>query len=361
MPMTPNPMMRPQGMVPPRMMGGYGGFGGGGFRGMPATRFRTFDDGGAAKDETPLSSLPVKDEEVLGDMLSSWRPKETQYSGDKRDRQWPRRDDGGQIGGVQPSIQTQNPMMQNILQRYRAMPPEQLQELVVRLGNSSIGRMAQQVLNQKRTMNTAQQGALPQQQTQAPMAPQLTTAQQPPMKRGGTVKRDGGGGMSIGMEAPWWERQELRDSTEGGFLHGSTSGRADLLKTSSPAGSYILPADVVAGLGEGNSLAGARVIEESLNSGPHGIPMPRGARGNTMPRGARLPKEEAKGGGVQDAPGQRRIPVLLSHGEFQVSPHHVRNLGSGNINNGHRILDEFVKEVRKRTISKMKSLPGPAK
>lgn len=116
-----------------------------------------------------------------------------------------------------------------------------------------------------------------------------------------------------------------------GFLAGGTLGRADKVHTASPSGSYVLPADVVSAIGEGNSIAGAQKIQEML------------------------------GGGMVDggASPQDLTPVALSDGEYVVAPEEVQKLGNGNLKRGHRILDDFVLKVRRKHIAKLKSLPAP--
>lgn len=120
----------------------------------------------------------------------------------------PRRDDGGSVNGMQPTpglqpnVGNANPMLQQYIQKFSAMSPEQLQELVARLGNSSpLAGIAQRVLQQKRVMppapsytQTAQPTPLsPNQSQQAqptqqqPMPQQgMQTAQQ--AARGGSAK-----------------------------------------------------------------------------------------------------------------------------------------------------------------------------
>jgi hypothetical protein len=104
----------------------------------------------------------------------------------------PRRDGGGQVGGMaptpglQPTAANANPMMQGYLQRYAQMSPEQLQELVVRLGNSPQGAIAKRVLQQKQVMSA--QSAPSQQQQPAPS--QQQSGMQPAQQaRGGETKR----------------------------------------------------------------------------------------------------------------------------------------------------------------------------
>lgn len=247
----------------------------------------------------------------------------------------PAYDDGGQIGGLMPSVQNANPIAQGQWQRYASLPTEKLQELAVRLQGSPQAALVQKALQQKQM--TPQQQDMP-------------TTQPPAMAGGGPL------GISQSMASPWWERSEAAGAR--GFLSGSTSGRADTIKTSAPSGAYVLPADVVSGLGDGNSLAGAKIMDSVIKSGPWGTPLPRGSRGSGPPR-IRAPapyaEPRAKGGSVQ------KIPVMLSHGEMVVAPEDVIRIGSGNLKHGHEVLDAFVLEARKRNIEKLKKLPKPAK
>jgi hypothetical protein len=265
------------------------------------------------------------------------------------------------IGGVQPSAQAASPLMQGMIQRYSSLPTEKLQELSSMLGSSPQGQVVGHLLNQRRAMPNvaaAQPRQAPQQQQVTPMQQQAPAA----VRRGGEVpRRDMGGGMSMGTDTPWWTRAEARSDQSGGsgFLAGSTAGRADALHTQAPGGSYILPADVVAGLGEGNSLAGARVVDTMLRTGPHGIPQAPARGGHGPPSAPRLGSFQAKGGGVQGQVSGTPTPVALSHGEYVVMPEHVVRIGGGDLKRGHRILDQWVQLERKRQIAKLKKLPGP--
>lgn len=263
---------------------------------------------------------------------------------------WKHRDDGGAvdpgggIGGVAPNAQNQNPIVQGQIQQYASLPTEKLQEIAARLGGSPQGAMVQRIISQRHAMPQA-----------APLA------------RGGTVRRAIGGGMTA---MPSWTKLEARGENSSGFLHGTTPGRADSVQTAAPPGAYVIPADVIAGLGEGNSLAGARVADQIFGSGPHGItqarsspklsaPRPPPAFRESIARGGPVkifPEKEMARGGSADA-----TPVKLSHGEYVVGTHHVLRLGQGDLKTGHRILDKWVETQRKKQIEKLKSLPGPVK
>lgn len=248
--------------------------------------------------------------------------------------------DGG-LGGLAPSIQSMNPTMRGLVQRYSSMPVEKLQELASAFGGTPQGQVVNMLLQQKRIQPNAQ--------------PQTPAAQPAMQQRGGMVKRAGGGETS-----PWWEKSEARGEVSGGggFLAGTTPGRADAVRTTSPAGSYIVPADVVAGLGEGNSLSGARVLQEIMSSGPWGTPLGRPGPSRALPH-PEATQPQARGGTTQ--PTAQSVPVLLSHGEFSVTPEQVMRIGKGNLKRGHAILDAWIVKERAKQIAKLKSLPGPVK
>lgn len=260
-------------------------------------------------------------------------------------RYFQRHDDGGgivdpasgQYGGIAPSPETMNPVMRGMIQRYSSMAPEKLQELSVMMGGSPQGQIIQRLLRQKQMMPQVQQ-------------------------RGGMVHREIGGQMSMSQAMPGWSRtqQSQEDTGAGasGYLHGSTPGRADAILTTAPAGSHVVPADIIAGLGEGNSLAGAKVFDRIMRTGPGGIPMPSSRGGRGLPH-APAPFREAAGG-VVGGDGEQ-TPVALSHGEAVVPPHVVRTWGGGDQKLGHKIWDDWIVTMRKFFIDQLKKLPPPVK
>lgn len=113
-----------------------------------------------------------------------------------------------------------------------------------------------------------------------------------------------------------------------GPLVGNTGGRSDKLARSVPAGSHVIPADVVGHLGEGNSLGGLKVLEQKFGS-----------------------VSRATGG---------EVPVMLSDGEFVVSPEAVAREGGGDPARGHAAIDRFILGTRRHAIQTLKSLPPPS-
>jgi hypothetical protein len=121
------------------------------------------------------------------------------------------------------------------------------------------------------------------------------------------------GGFSSSMESPWWERADERQANDRhGLLASPIAGRTDKLAVNPATGSYVIPADVIAGLGEGNTLAGANVMQRIIETGPHGLRMPasRAVKGfphpppayregegdNSMASGGGVPPHYASGG-----------------------------------------------------------------
>lgn len=130
-----------------------------------------------------------------------------------------------------------------------------------------------------------------------------------------------------------------------GLLKSPIAGRTDHIPLAPESDSYVIPADVVSGLGQGNSMAGGAILDQVFG-GPQYVEARRRYGGAVAHR--------ARG-------GQSKVPILAAGGEYVVPPYGVIELGGGDAGVGHRILDAWVKKRRKETISEMAKLPGPAK
>lgn len=122
---------------------------------------------------------------------------------------------------------------------------------------------------------------------------------------------------------------------QGGAVHvgpiiSHVAGRTDHHDMNVPDGSFVIPADVVSGLGEGNTLAGMRVIE-------HMFPHPNG-------------------GGSSAAP----VPIAAAGGEIVLSPEQL-TAKFGDLDHAHKAMDHWVVHERKKIVKTMSKLPGPAK
>jgi hypothetical protein len=262
-------------------------------------------------------------------------------------RRHPRRADGGFVqdaGSLTPSLATMNPVSQNYLQRFNAMPREQLQEMAVRLQGSPLAPMAQRVLAQK----WATAGSQPAPSAQpAPTQQPASPVAQPPQgfAFGGPMS-----GISMSQAVPPWERHpSVGGAPTSGFLNSKIPGRTDKINANPAADSFVIPADVVSGFGEGNSLAGAHALHMALTTGPRGVAMPRGTRGIGMPR------FKTQGGRTEG------VPIMAAGGEFIITPEQVAQIGGGDLRRGHKILEAFVIQARKSHIKDLKGLKGPVK
>lgn len=156
------------------------------------------------------------------------------------------------------------------------------------------------------------------------------------------------------VRPPWYQISESRNLMRQGALHSPVPGRTDALPVTAGKGAYVVPADVVSGLGQGNTMAGTKTLEAMFKTGPYGTTMPK-MRRPALPTGSRRNRGFAEGGGIEE-PG---VDIMAAGGEFIVPPESVAEIGGGDIQHGHDILDAFVQKVRVDTIATMQQLPGP--
>lgn len=146
-------------------------------------------------------------------------------------------------------------------------------------------------------------------------------------------KKAAEGGMQLGAVNPQPNKIHV------GPIHSAVAGRTDHLPVHVASGSYVIPADIISAMGEGNSMAGFKVADRIFRA-PDGE------------------KEPHKNPAFQDT---ETVPVVVAGGEYIISPQDVIHLGGGAMDDGHRMLDEFVKQYRQKTIQTLKALPGPKK
>ena len=121
-----------------------------------------------------------------------------------------------------------------------------------------------------------------------------------------------------------------------GPIHSPVAGRTDHLPMHVPSGSYVIPADIISAMGEGNTMAGFKIMNSIVE------------------QYGELPKAYAEGGFAGDL-----VPIVAAGGEYVISPESVTAMGDGDMDHGHKELDEFVKKMRAKTIQTLKGLPGP--
>ena len=297
------------------------------------------------------------------------------------------------------------------------------------------------------------------------------------------IAKEGGGHLKK-MTMPRAVKQHT------GPIHSSVAGRTDHLNMHVPSGAYVLPADIISGMGEGNTIAGFKHAKRMFggiprgqgaapyghaggpygqsghpygqSAGPYGMAaggkvkhhaagilfkspddkillmrragrdhrgewgLPGGGieKGETPEQAARRELEEETGheyqGPLQHAtqrvrdgvdfttftahaepfkpklndehddhkwvtidqakemplhPGVRStlarigkahggavgVPIVGAGGEFVVHPDDVEEVGGGDLDRGHRVLDKWVIKMRKELVKTLKGLPGPKK
>jgi len=164
--------------------------------------------------------------------------------------------------------------------------------------------------------------------------------------------------------------------------HGA--GRSDDVPMHVPNGAYVIPADIVSHIGDGNSLAGHKLLTAMFGAPWHAQGAPWGATSPPLRHGPGVHPPApppvrgfpsfgvtAGGGtglaGVQHARGGaahgggKPVPIMASGGEFVIPPEEVQRRGGGDIDKGHKALDHWVMGLRKQAITTLKKLPGPAK
>jgi len=127
-----------------------------------------------------------------------------------------------------------------------------------------------------------------------------------------------------------------------GPIHAAVAGRTDHLNMHVPAGSYVIPADIVSALGEGNTDAGLDVLDSLCHD-------------HNSNSGNMRSKSD------KNSNDRSLAPIVAAGGEYVIPPSVVTSLGSGDIDDGHNLLDDFVVLARKDLIKTLSKLPGPRK
>jgi len=120
-----------------------------------------------------------------------------------------------------------------------------------------------------------------------------------------------------------------------GAIKAPVAGRTDHLPMHVPSGSYVIPADIVSAIGEGNTEHGFDIIDYMVK------------------------QRMASGGDVDGMDKQNPVAIVAAGGEYVIPPEAVRGFGDGDLDTGHKALDEWVKAERATTIATLKKLPGP--
>ncbi len=159
-----------------------------------------------------------------------------------------------------------------------------------------------------------------------------------------------------------------------GPIMSSVAGRTDHLNMHVPDGAYVLPADIISAMGEGNTMAGFKIAKNlpklfaetfyGKKRAGAGMPMGVGSTPYSAPKGAPYdqepmpndaPEPHAEGGKA------RGVPIIAAGGEHIYTPQEVMMFGNGDLATGHAVLDAWVPHFRAETIKTLKKLPGPRK
>lgn len=240
---------------------------------------------------------------------------------------------GRAMGGIAPQMgQMANPggMMSQAMQP--AMPGA-----VLGVNNPTVPLMAQSPAN----------GVAAGMQQPAMMGPQ-------PQAALGTPGLAGSRGFATGGVAK-------SSQTFKGPIVSAVPGRTDNHFTHVPSGSFVIPADIVSGNGEGNTLAGMHNLQKLFKMGEHSSsPSAMHSSGSSI---AKL----AKGGSPADKHVGKPVPVKLAGGEIVVPPENVHETMSRvnkkklTLNQAHRAMDQWVLMQRKKLRKTLAKLPGPAR
>ena len=167
------------------------------------------------------------------------------------------------------------------------------------------------------------------------------------------------GGFPLGESTtPFFVRNEARNLQNVDIPHGSglfnsdVAGRTDRLPHAVAADSFVLPADVVSTLGQGNTMAGSKIMDAIMSSGPYGIPLthPRAAGGST--------------------PGVSHVMVaggeyLIHRRDLEKKGRLMRAAGKSRARTdlaaGHEWARQFVETVRKHAKKFLNHAPKPKK
>jgi hypothetical protein len=118
-----------------------------------------------------------------------------------------------------------------------------------------------------------------------------------------------------------------------GPIKAPVAGRTDHLPVHVPSGAYVVPADIVSAIGEGNTDTGFAILDYMIKVR---------SRGKAPDSG-------------------NPVPIVAAGGEYVIPPLAVVHFGGGDMDRGHKALDEWVKSERAKTIKTLKNLPGPKK
>lgn len=149
--------------------------------------------------------------------------------------------------------------------------------------------------------------------------------------------RERGGSVDAAMSVARSIKRAKGGKVHVGPIMGVTGGRADKVPMEVPDGSYVLTADHVSGMGEGNTLAGFHKLKKMF------------------PKSVVAYKALKAGGPVK----RGKVPIYAADGEFVICPEDIIARW-GDLDAGHRVLDHWQTTERKKLIRELATLAPPA-
>lgn len=148
----------------------------------------------------------------------------------------------------------------------------------------------------------------------------------------------GGGAVSNALNLARSLKRASGGKVHTGAIMGDTDGRADEVPMEVPDGAYVLTADHVSSMGEGNTMSGFKKLDQMF---------PASARKHSQPRAA---VKRASGGAV---------PIYAADGEYVICPEDITDRW-GDLEAGHRYLDAWQTASRKEHVNTLRNLAPPA-
>lgn len=193
--------------------------------------------------------------------------------------------------------------------------------------------------------------------------------------------------MTAPKKAPATEYTNFWDRINGGGKGAGYKNVWDMVNGGGMGGSYAKPGENIRGLGaivNDIKTGGLKKLAwDAVNGGGLGAAddtfsnrtkfglvgnafglKPAGQEGSPLnflegvlgPQPTDMPYSTKAAGGATDG-----IPIVAAGGEYVIPPEDVVHIGGGDLDNGHKILDSFVKKMRQKTIKTLQGLPGPKK
>lgn len=135
-----------------------------------------------------------------------------------------------------------------------------------------------------------------------------------------------------------------RNKTHTGAIHSAVAGRTDHLNMTVPNESYVIPADIVSGIGEGNTMAGFEILNKIFH-----LDMSPNKKGN---------KESGEDHGEAQP---HHVGIVAAGGEYVIPPDQVASIGGGYYKEGHKIIDKTIIRLRRMITHQIRKLPPPKK